>query len=208
MSKPTYEQLIAYAAEELSPGEAARVEAHLARDRGAARTVARFRLAWTALAADDGVDPSPQLMARAKATFSPPPAPAPTRWWEHVEQVIATLIFDSRTQPALAGYRGRGSGFQLSFESDVGLVDLQAEPAGAPPLADGESGWHLMGQIDVSEPGATANVALVRRGQHAPTAEVNADPAGVFSMDAPGGRYDLYIRFGASYVALRDVDLR
>ena len=208
MAKITYEQLIAYAVGELTPERAAEVAEHLARDREAAATVARYQQARSTFQADDGTDPPVHALARARAIFSPPRTESTPSWWEQLEQVLATLIFDSRLQPALAGYRGAGSGFHLSFESKPGMVDLEAEPIerSSASIAIRPS-WRLTGQIDAETPVSNMGVALVRRGSDRPAAQAVADEEGIFTLEAPPGRYDLYLRHDDSSVMLPDIEL-
>ncbi len=208
MAKITYEQLIAYAAGELTPERAAEVAEHVTRDSEAAATVARYREAQATMRADDVTDPPARAVARAKAIFSPPPAEKGPSWWEQLEQVVATLIFDSRLKPALAGYRGTGSGFHLSFESEPGMVDLEAEPIvrSSAGIA-ARSSWRLTGQIDAETPVSNVGVALVRRGSDRPAAQTMADEEGIFTLEAAPGRYDLYLRHDDSSVLLPDIEL-
>ncbi len=208
MAKITYEQLIAYAVGELTPERAAEVAEHVARDREAAATVARYREAQATMRADDVTDPPARAVARAKAIFSPPRTEKGPSWWEQLEHVLATLIFDSRLQPALAGYRGAGSGFHLSFESKPGMVDLEAEPIerSSAGIATRPS-WRLTGQIDAETPVSNVGVALVRRGSDRPAAQAVADEEGIFTLEAPPGRYDLYLRHDDSSIVLRDIEL-
>ncbi len=213
MSKPTidYRKLVAYAAGDLSEAEASEFGAQLERDLDAAATVRRFRAAREIIQSDDGFDPPPEAVARACSIFSPPPAEQRSgSWWEALEQIVAALVFDSRCQPAVAGYRDGGTdgGFQLCFECEPVEVELQVDPTerfsgeGVPtPI------WRVMGQIVATRRAPNTGVALVRQGSTGPTVETSADSQGIFSLEAPSGRYDLLIRYGNGSVVLRDIDL-
>ncbi len=209
MSTPTvdYRKLIAYAAGDLSE-EAARVEAQLARDPHAAATVRRFQAARAVIQSDDGSDPPPEAVVRACAIFSPSAIEKTGSWWQVLEQILATLVFDSRNQLAVAGYRGTHGGFQLCFECEHADVELQIEPTDRfsrevvpRPI------WQVMGQIVAARGAPNMGVALVRQGSTIPVAETSADSQGIFSLEAPSGRYDLLIRHGNGSVVLRDIDL-
>ncbi len=208
----TYETLIAYAAGELSAAELSAVEAHLAVDPRAEATVRMYRDAKAAAAIPPSAEPPPEVVARAKAIFRPAAAEAPA-WWQVVERIVAELVFDSRLQPALAGFRGHERGFQLSFESAPVSIDLQAEPIDHPGIFDADDldedslTWSVMGQIESSllEPGCA--VALVCPGAVVATAQSRADRHGIFSMEAPAGRYDLHIRHAEGNLVLPNIDM-
>ncbi len=212
MSTPRidYRKLVAYAAGDLSATEASQIEARLARDPQAAATVRRFRTARAIIQSDDGLDPPPEAVARAGAIFSPPAVERSGSWWDALEQILATLVFDSRCQPVIAGYRYRGTdgGFQLCFECEPADVELQVEPT---ERFSGEVVprpiWQVMGQIVTVRHAPNMEVALVRQGSTIPVAETSADSHGIFSLEAPSGRYDLFIRHGNGSVVLRDIEL-
>ena len=127
-AKINYEQLIAYAAGELPPEQAAHVQAYLAANPKAAEPIALYRQAQSALQADQSAAPPAELVAKAKAIFASSPSEPAASWLDQLQQLIAALVFDSRAQPALAGYRGPATTFQLSFECEAANIDLEAEP--------------------------------------------------------------------------------
>ena len=213
MSTPRidYRKLVSYAAGDLSETEASEFGDQLGRDLDAAATVHRFRTARAIIQSDDGLDPPPEAVARACSIFSPPPAEQRSGgWWEALEQILASLVFDSRCQPAVAGYRygGTDGGFQLCFECEPADVELQVEPT---ERFSGEAVprpiWQVMGQIVAGRRAPNMGVALVRKGSTLPMAETSADSQGIFSLEAPSGRYDLLIRHGNGSVVLRDIVL-
>ncbi len=212
MSTPRidYRKLVAYAAGDLSETEASKFGAQLAQDLDAAATVRRFRTARAIIQSDDGLDPPPKAVARAFAIFSPPAVKRSGSWWEALDQILATLVFDSRGQSAVAGYRYRGTdgGFQLCFECEPADVELQVEPTDRfSREAEPRPIWQVMGQIVAARRAPNLEVALVRQGSTIPVAETSADSHGIFSLEAPSGRYDLFIRHGNESVVLRDIDL-
>lgn len=197
-----YETLLAYAAGELAEAEAAPVAARLAADPEAAAVVVRYRAVRATVAGDDGVAPSPALLARAKAIF-------PRRGREAVgplaslRRVVATLGFDSRGGLALAGYRGGGAaGYQLAYESDAGDVDLRFEPD-----ADPAALWRLLGQVGLDNETPGVRVALAEAGSASPAVEAAADPHGVFSAEVAPGTYELTITLPTAVVVVPDLEV-
>ena len=207
-AKVNYEQLIAYAAGELSPEQAGQVQAYLAANPKAADPIALYKQAQAALQADQSAAPPAELVAKAKAIFASSPSEPAASWLDHLQQLIADLVFDSRAQPALAGYRGPATTFQLSFECEVASVDLEAEP-----LVDGsavppdESQWRIMGQVDLRQPDSLIELALVEQGAGAKIADAVADEHGMFTLEVKAGRYDLLLRVGDKVVVLRNIEI-
>ncbi|MHC4413815.1 MAG: anti-sigma factor family protein [Planctomycetota bacterium] len=209
MGKPTitYQQLLRYAAGELSGPEAVEIEAHLARDPDAAATVSRYRLVRATLLADDGVDPPPEVVAKAKALFRrrAEVSKRPPGLIDQVAATIARLIFDSRVQPALAGLRGPATGFQLTYELSGARLDLEVEPAEpAEPAAEG-AGWRLLGQIASPRPLPAVRVALCQAGTDEPVCAVESDERGAFALDAQPGTYDLRIHLPDGVAVVPDL---
>lgn len=212
MSSPTidYRKLVAYAAGDLPETEASQIEVQLVRDPQAAATVRHFQAARAIIQSDDGLDPPAEAVARACSIFSPPAVERSGNWWEALEQILAALVFDSRGQLAVAGYRYRGidGGFQLCFECEPADVELQVEPTERfSREVEPRPIWQVMGQIVAARRAPNMEVALVRQGATIPVAETSADTRGIFSLEAPSGRYDLFIRHGNGSVVLRDIDL-
>ncbi len=199
----TYQQLIAYAAGELPDTEVAQVEAHLARDPSAAETVARFRMARATIQGDDGTDPPPETVIRARGIYdlqsSAGPSPSLA---EAVVQAIARLVFDSRAEPALAGLRGQATSFQLTYElfDDAEMeLDLHAE------LDDEADRWRLVGQIAAREPVGSLRVELCRTGSGSVVQAVEGDERGTFVLRVARGAYDLRLHTRTGVVVVPDI---
>ena len=201
-TRMTYQQLIAYAAEELSGSQALEVEAHLVCDPAAAETVARYRAAFTAMQGDDGVEPSPPSVARAKGIFDPRHfASNEPGLAETVVGAIARLIFDSRTLPAPVGLRGQATGFQRTYElseSPVAELDLHG-------AIDDDNGWRLVGQLASRDPIGAVRVELCRPAGATPIQTVDADERGTFVLHVAPGTYDLRLRTSAGVTVVRDL---
>ncbi len=207
MSRPrvSYKQLIAFAAGELADEEARQVEAHLAGHPEAVETVARYRMAHWTLQADDGVDPPPEAVARAKAVFEPGREPAgEPSLGERIGELVARLIYDSRAEPALAGVRGAVTGFQLAYElpESEAQLDLQADVD-----EDGADTrrWRLVGQISSQQPLPPPQVALCRAGSLTPVRTVDADERGVFVVRIEPGTYDLRLHLPGGVNVVPDI---
>lgn len=200
-AKVTYEQLIQFAAGELSGAEQQRVAAFVQNSPQAAATVAAFRHAAEALRTDASVAPPAETLARAKQLFAtrPQPAAAPS-WLERAQRLLASLVFDSRPQAALAGVRGAGSGFQLAFESTVADVDLSAEPSA-------DDTWRLMGQVTPRSGVGVVELVITLHGTLAPIRTVSTDEHGVFTLEIPPGNFDVFVAVQNTVVVLQNVDL-
>lgn len=211
------EKLLAYAAGELSVQDAAAIEAYLAQNSAAREFVTLYRSVVETMVNDASVEPPIETIQAAKAIFNPiavrRPSHARPTWMDSLRQLVATLTFDSRFQPALAGYRGGSTGFELGFTSAAGDIDLQAEPVQDDRSASRDtSRWRLIGQVSPNESAANQSmpdvaVALVRRdgAETDDAASADADEHGVFSIQAEPGRYDMHVRIGDTVVVVQDV---
>ncbi len=198
-----YDALIRYAAGELAGPQAAEVEAWLARDPAAARTVARYRMVQRSLRADES--PSAEAEAAAKAIFDRA-RPARPRFGQQLAEFVARLIFDSRTEPALAGLRGRGSSFQLTYDlagdaadAESAELDLQAEPV---PQANS---WRVVGQVAGCDQNESMRVDLCRAGSPAPIQTVQGDRRGTFVLSVEPGTYDLHLHLPGRVAIVPDI---
>jgi anti-sigma factor RsiW len=184
----TFEQVVAYASGELTGREASTVMAYLAVLPEAARTAQRLQEVIQRLRDDDTVPGSAVAVRRALALLQSRDD-VPTPDWLAPIRLFATLVFDSRAQFAMAGYRGSAASYQLAFESEPARVDLQILPQ------DGTVGdrWRVRGQVTVRDDAEVDAVTLVA--EHTDTALATAvpDQAGRFKMDSVAGVFDLRI---------------
>ncbi len=208
-AKVNYEQLIAYAAGELSPEQAGQVQAYLAANPKAAEPIALYKQAQAALQADQSAAPPAELVAKAKAIFASSPSEPAATWLDHLQQLIADLVFDSRAEPALAGYRGPATTFQLSFECEAANIDLEAEPiTSAGATTPDQMRWRIMGQVDWQEAPSPVQIAVVEPGSKNPLAEAIADEHGMFEVEVPAGRFDVLFQADDKVVVLRDIEIQ
>lgn len=201
--KPTYEQLIALAAGELSPQEAAAVADAVSADPAASGDLARLQRLFETLRADESVSAPAALIAEAKSIFKPRPAVSILDWLNDLGRTVATLVFDSRVQPALAGFRRSAATveFELSFTLGETEIDLQIHA----PAAEDDSG-RIRGQIHLMPPFADCEIALVRPGGEL-VAQARPDGDGMFALDAPRGEYEMLVRMADRVAVLPGVNV-
>lgn len=206
-----YEQLIEYAAGQLSGDEHAKISAYVKANPTVAQTVAMYRQAHLAVGTDESIAPPEQLVAKAKSIFTVQPQAPAISWLDQLQQIIAELVFDSRVQPALAGIRGVGTTFQASYEAEQVSVDIEAEPI---EESIGESSsqerWRVMGQIDMPESASNVAVAMIPTESTAAIAakQTVTDEHGMFTVEVDAGNYDLLIRCGESVVVLNNIEIK
>jgi len=203
-NKATTEMLIAYAAGELDANAAAQVEAIIADSPADAARLAQIRETLATMLSDDSVAPRPEALARAKAIFRHEHAASLAGWWQQLERVVASLIYDSRAQPALTGYRGVGDAVQLSYESEIADIDLELSPVGAAK----DAVWTVMGQVSTREPAATVAIVFVSRSQGGAKIEIKPDEHGLFTLRADAGEYDLFIRVADKVITVPQLNLK
>jgi len=208
--KITTDQLLAYADGELDPAAAEHIEAHMQNDPEAAATLERYQRVRTLTAVDDSVAPSAEAIERAKAIFQPRTRREKAgEWLRSVEETIASLIYDSRLQPAAVRYADTGQRFQLTYEVDEVEVDLQFDRASLGSEPGGQGGndrWRVMGQVTSESPTSAQPVAI----QHADgnvVAETEIDDRDMFTAELTPGRYDVLIGHGERTIRLRDIEL-
>ena len=184
----TFEQLVAYASGELTGREDSMVEAYLAVLPAVARSTQRLGEVIQRLRADDTAPATPAAVRRALNLLQPLDE-VPTPDWRAPIRLFAKLVFDSRSQLAMAGYRGSAASYQLAFESAPARVDLQILPQ---DRGVGER-WRVRGQVTVRDGAELGAVTLVA--EHTDTAVATAvpDQAGRFKLDSPAGVFDLRI---------------
>ena len=207
MSKPpmSYDRLIAFASGELSGPEAAEVEAYVATDPKAAETVARFRMARATLRADDGADPPPEVVAKAKAIYDARHfAAAGPSLTEQVGRLVARLIYDSRLEPAVAGLRGQTTGFQVTYDLSAGGAELDLQAELAEEVGNGHR-WRLVGQVASEQSLPATRVALCRAGSLTPVETTTSDERGVFVLRTEPGTFDLHLHLPAGVSVVPDI---
>lgn len=202
----TNEQLILYAVGELAPSEKAATERHLAGSPQAAAYVAKVRTVLQTMRTDKTEAPSVAVIKRAISAFAGDgEGRGSLAWLERLRQRVAQLIFDSRAQPALAGFRGGGSSsYQLAYHNDLGRVELRVSP----PQRPAQDAWRVRGQVTPGQrEGDPGSVALLTPGTSHALAVAELDQHGRFKFDTPCGRYDLAVQFGAEALIAPNLEI-
>lgn len=210
----TTEQLLSYAAGETAGVDPALIESYLRANPEAAATVARYRQVQRSVAEDDSVVPPDDVVCRAKAIFLEQRQARSTgarlSWLDRLDTLIASLLFDSRLQPAM-GVRSSAllsDRVQLAFHTgdDPGIdIDLQAER-----LDEDEEGpgrWQVIGQVMAEADLANTPIAFVAPGTTEVVAEARADGSGMFELELPHGTFDLCLGLPARTVIVPNVEL-
>ncbi len=213
MAQPvTIADLLDFALGRLSPDRSEAVAAHLTADAEARRRVDLFRdLARVVKAAPMEAAPI-GAVAAAKAIM----APAATRpslaarlgdLLRDIDAAVASLLFDSRAQPALAGVRGAGVAFQLAYRTDLADIDLHLDPEAGLNDDGAAIRWRMMGQVSSPDGAGGFSVVLTPAGEDTIVTDATADDRGRFELDVAPGCFDLYVTSDAGVIVLRAVDI-
>lgn len=186
------EALVSLVLGELSPARAAEVEAEAARAPSDKDLLDRLRGILETLRTSDAAEPGPALVARVKALFRKTVEHGAPGLLERVREIVATLVFDSRAVPVIAGFRGAPSGYQLAYSSEIGDVDLQVTA----PEARAGGLYTVRGQVSLQAPRPAAPAFLTRPGESLSLASAPVDDRGLFSMKAPAGTFNLHVPLG------------
>lgn len=213
MVTPTFEQLIAFAAGDLPEPQRNQVASFVASNPDAAAAVNAWRTVSRIAAGDDSVEVPAAALARAKSIFNSRAAQSArpsvvANWLQAIDRFVATLIYDSRVQPASVRFAESDDRRTMTFQTADGDVDLQAERI-PEPVVEGASQparWRIMGQV--AEPECAArDIALVEHEGNSPLVQVLTDARGTFSVECPAGRFDILIRRGDGSIVLSPIDL-
>ncbi len=198
--RPNFEELLAYAANEITGPRADDIRRHLNENPADAALVARAVRTIATMRADDTVAPPAAVTTRAKELFAKAVRTSTPSLTETIRRIVASLTFDSRTQPALAGYRSVAQAVVLSFAVEGIEVDLQIEP---PSTRDGRE-WRMIGQVSSNR--LPAGVALRESLSGAVVREAVSEAHGGFRFAAPAGSYEIAIRIGDDEVVLPSIE--
>ena len=122
----------------LPPDARSALAHHITDCRSCAGTVEWLRAVASVAVADGDYEPPPHVLRRARALF----ALERPRIIRALPRLVGKLMFDSRTQPALAGVRGpAGASRQAVFEAGDYAVDITVDQAA------GSSRTMLVGQV-------------------------------------------------------------
>lgn len=195
------ETLAAYALGELDADRAARIEADARSSPSIRQVIERVRLAIEAMQSDDTVMPRRELVDRVKASVLPGHRPSLAEWLANLGQAVAEVVFDSRGEVVMAGFRGGASiSHQLAFSTPGADIDLQLSG----PESARDTEWTIRGQVSALDAAQAppACAALIEHGSRRFHAAVDTDERGQFELRAPSGCYDLVLKIDGKYVTV------
>ncbi len=141
--RPSFDELLAFAANQLEADKALAVQRHLQASSSDANVVREIQRTLAVMRADDTVAAPDSVLARARALFEKAVRVEVPSLAQTLRRIIAQLTFDNRRQPALAGYRSVAQAVALSFAADGVEIDLQIEP----PSQRESNEWRMLGQV-------------------------------------------------------------
>lgn len=195
------ETLAAYALGELDADRTAGIEAQARSSASVRQVIEKVRMAVEAMRSDDTVMPRRELVDRVKAAVLPDSRPSLAEWLAQLGRAAAEVVFDSRGEVAMAGFRGGSSiSHQLAFSTPGADIDLQL--LGPESARDAE--WTIRGQVSALDSAAPprACVALIDHDSRRFLAAADADERGQFELRAPSGCYDLVLKIDGKYVTV------
>lgn len=204
MSGPVTQQILEkYAAGELDPADRVRVEQHLRTSPDDAAIVRRLQAIVRTLRTDaDG--PSRSLLDAAIRLFRPRTPSLLERLVGGVQATLAALVHDSRTAPALAGFRSVQEAVEVAYSADSVEIEMRCEPV----LDAGVEKWRIVGQVTLAD-GVAGNPVLefAATDKDADVVEVQVDAAGMFAADLESGCYDVVLKAGDRVVVIPELEL-
>ena len=186
------ERLIAYLLGDLSAADASLVEASVRADATTAARLEQVKRLVGELRIDDGREPPLGLVSKVKSMMT---APVRASWLAGLREVLASLVFDSTAQTAVAGFRGTSSATHFTYAAGEVEIDVRVSPP-----APGSERFGLLGQID--SPGSSPSRAALLDDEGLAVATAEVDGRGLFRLDAPKGVYDLCVASGDSAIKL------
>lgn len=190
MRCPSFERLIDYLDNQLDSAEAERLAAHLSAGcPQCAETCDWYERVRAIASGDESIEPPLWVFKRAVRIFEN--KPTRPRFVERIGQVVASLIFDSLAQPAIAGVRStETTNRQLLYRAGDYSIDLQVAPA--ENLCADLTGQILKEGELAFESVSGLQLEISRRGE--PVFSTMTDDLGEFRIDGVDyGLYDLRI---------------
>jgi hypothetical protein len=201
-----FEELVALVLGELDPVRAAELESSLGKRPHAADQLASLRRLCRSLpAADEHVGPSPRVLEQVRALFASSrqrPQVESASAGKALRALIASIVFDSRTQFAVAGFRGGVGSYHLSLTCEIGEIDLRIEPASAP-----RGRWSVLGQVELAGDADRASIVARRAADELHLVQTTTDDHGMFRFEVGAGTYDIRIGLGDAEVTLPPLEV-
>jgi hypothetical protein len=134
--------------------------------------------------------PPDYLVGRVRQMVPGPLAAAVRALLEQARSVVAQIRLDTRTQPALVGFRGRSQNFQLLAVAGQHEVFVQVTPSSE--ITPDAGRLKLRGQIE-STTALSLSCDIAATAADGPLYTTRAHDDGSFELMLPSGRYDLAI---------------
>ncbi len=191
-SRPDLETLVRFALEECDTIQKSQVQRWLDANGGTQPELDRVRLLLQTLQTNESCEAPRELVWRIAGMMAPAAqidSSAP--WWEVLQSVIATLVFDGRATPMVAGYRGVGTRGHITYATNLAELDLELSEHG------GDEGQiDVRGQIQ-AEQGRADEVAFVFLRDPDRIVSVIPDERGLFRLSLLPGAYSVHCRLGS-----------
>ncbi|MEZ6243104.1 MAG: hypothetical protein R3B57_08685 [Phycisphaerales bacterium] len=181
------ERLVSLALGELEPAAAQEVRRRLEQEPALRETYERLAQGVSFLRAETGAAPSDDALQAAKRLLRDARPGAMERLSDGLRRLVASLDFDTRLTPAMAGIRGGATAAQVAFSSEAADIDLEITQG------EGET-WMIAGQIDADEEGDWS-ITIVDRASEGVVREIHARD-GAFRVELEAGSYALRLRRG------------
>lgn len=194
--------LLDYAAGTLDAERRAAVERAVQADAELAATVRRYQMTAGTFATDDSVEPPAHVVAAAKAIVDREPLSDADRLFDAVRTVIASLVYDSRVQPASVRSTTTGAPVMLTFAVEDVSLDLQITPGDSSRPND----RRVIGQVS-AESGAAPFELSVHTSAGERTLRQNISAESAFTLNLVAGRYEFRVSIDDRTVVIPDIDL-
>ncbi len=201
-SEREFQLLLSIALNEGTPEDIASARARVEASPDLQASLLRLRAVLGAMRSDDTTMPSREVIERARQ-LAGAASPRDASILGAVRTLIASLVYDSRVAPALAGFRGAGhSPRHMVYRCEAGQLDLSVTGPHSPAQA-----WNVRGQFEGAREDSCVTVLAHPRDGGA-DGEASAPAGGDFVLALSSGQYDLDIRVGETVFRVECLDLK
>lgn len=201
------EEIISLALDEIDGERRAEVAGRIAASPDASRTLAAVTIAVQTMRADDSISPPGEVVQRVLGLMRSGVRVRTSlmdvagQVAEQVREFLCTLVRDTQSEPALAGFRGTTESRHLSFECEIAEIDVQVS------RGEGEARRTIRGQVASLTDDTVGRIAWRSTLTGAAEREIAADESGVFVLECPVGVYELSARVGGSVVRIPPISV-
>ena len=187
MTDTPIDQLAALIAGDLDEDHAGALRDQLATTDEGRSMLAELEQIAAFLREEHGTEPPASIVERVKRELSRSRPGLADRLAEGVRSFLASLDFDSRLSPAVAGFRGVSEVAQVAFSAEPCELDLEIQPGEGERLA-------VRGQVAADESDGWSLRFVSSSGDE--TARVSAGPDGSFKIELDPGSYSITLERG------------